>query len=95
VKAPYWKQPWFYALEIIFVTSLMFIVKRLRRVSIRYPWIVDGLGIFTLVMIIALLQSTIQEYLMIKSTPIVDFGINMFVALIAFPLEQRLRKILI
>jgi hypothetical protein len=95
VRAPYWKRPWFYALEILLVGAMMVVVKRLRRVNIRYPWIADGLGIFTLIIIIAMIQSTVTEYLMIESTPIIDLGINVVTALIAFPLEQKLRKILI
>ncbi|HLF33261.1 MAG TPA: triple tyrosine motif-containing protein, partial [Cyclobacteriaceae bacterium] len=95
VRAPYWKRPWFYALEILMVGAMMVMVKRLRRINIRYPWIADGLGIFTLIIIIAMIQSTVAEYLMIESTPIIDLGINVVTALIAFPLEQKLRKILI
>jgi hypothetical protein len=94
VMAPYWKQPWFYALEILFFSALIFIVKRLRRLHIRYPFIADAMAILTLIMIIAFIQSTIQQYLMIKSTPVMDFVINVVVAIIAFPLEQKLRKIL-
>jgi hypothetical protein len=95
VTPPYWKKPWFYAVEIIFFGSLILMVKRLRRINTRYPFIVDGLAIFSLIMIIAFIQSTIQEYMMIKSTPVVDFIINVVVAIIAFPIEQKLRKILI
>ena len=95
VKPPYWKQPWFYGLEILILGTLILAVKRLRRVGIRYTFIVDGLGILTLILILALIQSTIQNYFNIKSTPMTDFVVNVIVAIIAFPLEERLRKLLI
>ena len=95
IRPPYWKQPWFYAMEILVLGSLILLVKRLRKVSIKYPFIVDGLGILTLIIILALIQSTIQNYFNIKSTPVADFVVNVVVAIIAFPLEEQLRKLLI
>ena len=95
VKPPYWKQPWFYVLELLFIGSLILLVKSLRRINIRWPFIVDGLGILTLVIILALIQSTIQTYFNIKSTPVADFIVNVVVAIIALPLEEKLRKLLI
>ena len=94
VNPPYWKQPWFYAAEILVMAVMLIGVKRLRALNIRYPFIVDGLGIFTLIIILALIQSTLQNYFVIKSTPVTDFAMNVVVAILAFPIEQRLRKFL-
>ena len=92
IKPPYWKTPWFYAIEFIVFFGLVILSIRLRRQNVKYRFITAGLSILTLIMIIEFIQSATQGYLGLQSTPIVDFGINVGIAILVFPLEQLLRK---
>ena len=45
-------------------------------------------------MVIEFLQTVAGSYLGIQSTPVVDFGIDVSIALCVFPLEQLLKKLM-
>ena len=95
IKPPYWRTPWFYAVEFVVFLGLVLLSIRLNKRNVKYRFITAGLSILTLIMIIEFIQAAAQGYLGIQSTPIVDFAINVAIALLVFPLEQLLRKYMI
>jgi hypothetical protein len=91
VKTPYWEQPWFYALQISLFAALVFFSTRLNRTKKSNQLLVEGLTVFTIILIIEFLQSVIASYFEFESSPVVSFGIDATVALCIFPLERFLR----
>ena len=94
VKSPYWQRPWFYALQIIFFGALVIVSSRLNQSKTQNRLISGGLSVLTLILIIEFIQSAVGSFLNVQSTPVVDFLIDAFVALLIFPLEKFLREFL-
>lgn len=95
IKPPYWQTLWFYGLQIIFMTGLVFgSVIMNRKAQRKYVLITEGLTILTIVMVIEFLQTVAGSTLGIESTPVVDFLIDVVIALCVFPLEQTLKKVM-
>lgn len=94
ISPPYWRTSWFYMLEALFFAGLVIVSARLNQGKVRNRFITEGLTILTIVMIIEFLQSVAQSYFDIASSPIFDFLINLSVALIIFPLEIALQRII-
>lgn len=94
VKSPYWQRPWFYALQVIFFGALVIVSSRLNQSKTQNRILSGGLSVLTLILIIEFIQSAAGSFLNIQSTPVVDFLIDVFVALLIFPLEKFLREFL-
>ena len=94
VRTPYWQTPWFYALQVLVFGSLVVLSSRLNQSSTRNRILKSALTILTLVLIIEFLQSAMAAYVNIKSTPVVDFLIDVGTALLVFPVERFLRNIM-
>ncbi|WP_162555834.1 triple tyrosine motif-containing protein [Reichenbachiella versicolor] len=95
IRPPFWQTLWFYGLQILFMTSLVVASAFMnRKAQTKYVIVTEALTIITLVMIIEFLQTVAGNYLDIQSSPVVDFGIDVIIALCVFPLEQLLKKYL-
>ncbi|MEP1097157.1 MAG: two-component regulator propeller domain-containing protein [Cyclobacteriaceae bacterium] len=94
VKSPYWQRPWFYALQIFFFGALVIVSSRLNQSKTQNQLLSGGLSVLTLILIIEFIQSAAGAFLNVQSTPVVDFLIDVFVALLIFPLEKFLREFL-
>ena len=95
INPPYWQTLWFYGLQIFFMTALVFgSVMMNRQAQQKYVIITEGLTILTIVMVIEFLQTVAGGTLGIESTPVIDFLIDVFIALCVFPLEQFLKKLM-
>ncbi len=94
VKSPYWQRPWFYALQILFFGTLVIVSSRMNQSKTQNQLISGGLSVLTLILIIEFIQSAAGSLLNVQSTPVVDFLIDVFVALLIFPLEKFLREYL-
>ena len=95
IKKPYWQTTWFTGLQI-FVMAILVITSIIvnRRSKSKYVIVTEGLTILTIVMIIEFLQNFVASNLDIRSTPVVDLGIDVLIALCVFPLEQFLKKVM-
>ncbi|PIB34116.1 hypothetical protein BFP72_01075 [Reichenbachiella sp. 5M10] len=93
IQPPYWKTHWFYGIQIFMMAMLVIgsIVLN-RRAKSKNILLTEALTILTIVMVIEFLQSVAASYLSIQSSPVVDFGIDVGIALCVFPLEQFLKK---
>ena len=94
VTPPYWRTTWFYLLEVIFFASLVLISTKLNQSKAENRFLTEGLTVLTIVMIIETLQSVAGSYFSFASSPIIDFGINLCIALIIFPMESFLKHII-
>ena len=95
VATPYWQQPWFYAIQVFILAMIVVFTSRLDESKNHNYIIKHGLSILTLIVIIEFLQSIIGGYLDIKSTPVIDFLIDASIAILIFPLEWLLRKLIL
>lgn len=87
VLPPYWQRWWFYALEFTVFSFLVILSLRLGRASKRYRYLSQMLSLLTVVMLIQFLQTVLASLIGSKTSPVIDFVIQVFIALIVFPVE--------
>lgn len=95
VLPPYWKRTWFYAAEFVFFALLVFLSLKLGAGNAKYRNISRLLSILTIIMLIQLMQNTVESFITVQTTPVVDFFIQVFIALLILPLESRMRRFMI
>ena len=95
VEPPFWKQSWFYAAEFAFFTILVFLSLRLSAANARYRFLSRLLSLLTVIMLIQFIQTVVASQISFKSTPVIDFFIQVFIALLVLPIEGYLRKFMI
>ncbi len=91
VIPPYWKQTWFYGLEFVFFAVLVFLSLKLSAANRKYRHISQLLSILTVLMLIQLVQNTAESFISVQTTPVTDFFIQVFIALLILPLESKMR----
>ena len=94
VLPPYWRQPWFYGLEVAFFSILVLLSVRLSVVNPKYKPISRVLSLLTVIMVIQLIQSTADAFIHVESSPVIEFLIQVLIALLVLPLEARLRRLM-
>jgi hypothetical protein len=92
VQPPYWKRSWFYALEFAVFASLVLLSFRL---STRYRIISRILSLLTIILLIQFIQTVINATIMTKDSPVIDFFIQVCVALLILPVEGYLRNLML
>jgi hypothetical protein len=91
VLPPYWKRWWFYALEFALFAGLMALSYRL---STRYRIISHLLSLITIILLIEFIQ-TVAGATFSQSSPVIDFFIQVLVALLVLPVETYLRNVML
>jgi hypothetical protein len=94
VEPPYWKQSWFYASEFIFFSLLVFLSRRMGKSNSKYQVLSRLLSLLTVIMLIQFVQTVVESQISLKSTPVIEFFIQVSIALLVLPLEEFLRKII-
>ena len=92
VTPPYWKQPWFYASEFIFFSVLVFLTMKLGAANSRYRYLSSLLSLLTFILLIQFIQTIVASLITLKSSPVMDFFIQVLIALLILPIESYLRK---
>jgi hypothetical protein len=92
VLAPYWKRTWFYALEFLLFASLVVLSVRL---STRYHVISRLLSLLTIILLIQFIQTVIGETFETGASPVMDFFIQVLIAVLILPVEGYLRNLLL
>ncbi len=92
VLPPYWKRPLFFALEFSVFASLVMLSFRL---SARYRIISRLLSLLTIIMLIEFIQTAINSTFVTEESPVIDFFIQVIVALVILPVEGYLRKLML
>lgn len=95
VEPPYWKQSWFYAAELIFFGLLVFISIKISSWNSKYRYVSSLLSLLTVIMLIQFIQTVVASQITFKSTPVLEFFIQVFIALLVLPIEGYLRKFMI
>ncbi len=94
VEPPYWKQSWFYAAELIFFGLLVFISIKMSGWNSKYRVASRLLSLLTVIMLIQFIQTVVASQITFKSTPVFEFFIQVFIALLVLPIEGYLRKMM-
>ena len=92
VKSPYWRRPWFYALELMFFGGLLYLSFSLNRKSNKYTFLSRLLGFMTLILVVEFFQTIAESKLETDQSPVLDFFIQAFIALLILPVEGLIRK---
>lgn len=95
VLPPYWKRWWFYALEFTVFSLLVVLSLRIGRANARYRFVSQILSLLTVVMLVQFLQTAISSLIGIKTSPVIEFIIQVFVALAIFPVEILARDVML
>ena len=95
VLPPYWKQPWFYASEFVVFGILVFLSLKLGAANARYRYLSRLLSLLTIILLIQFIQTVVASQITIKSSPVIDFFIQVFIALLILPIESYLRKFML
>lgn len=94
VKAPYWKRSWFYALEFFFFSGLVWLSIKMSTADSKYRIISRLLSLLTVVLLIQFLQTVLYSLISLKSSPVVEFFVQVSIALVVFPVEAAVRKVM-
>jgi hypothetical protein len=92
VLPPYWRQPWFYGLEVAFFSMLVLLSVKLSVSNQKYRPVSRVLSLLTVIMFIQLVQTTAYSLINLESSPVIEFLIQVTIALLVLPLEFRLRR---
>ena len=92
VVPPYWKRPWFYALEFTALGLILLISLRIKRLGYRYRLGSRLLALLALIIIIEFIQTVAENEFQTKSSAVFDFAIQVLMAILILPLEGLLRK---
>ena len=93
VEPPYWRRYWFYLLEVIFFGAMVYLSIRLG--AGKYRIISQVLSMLTIIMIIQLVMAAVNTQFSIKASPVIDFFIQVGLALLVLPAENYLRKLMV
>jgi Y_Y_Y domain len=88
----YWERWWFYALEFAFFTLLVIISIKLARSDSRYRVVSQILSLLTVILLIQFIETGISSFFEFKSSPVIQFLLQLGIALVVFPLEGQLQK---
>lgn len=91
VQPPFWKQPWFYALEFSIFSLLVLLSFKL---SVRYRFVSRLLSLLTIILLIEFIQTIAGSAFTTDSSPIIDFAIQVGVAFLILPVEGYLRDLM-
>ncbi len=93
VLPPYWKRWWFYTMEVLIFGALLILSIRMNRVDNKYRILSRLLAFITLIMVVEFAQTVAQSQFGIDTSPVVNFFIQVGIALIILPVEGLLRKL--
>jgi hypothetical protein len=91
VQPPFWKRPWFYAMEFS-VFSLLVLLS--FKLSVRYRFVSRVLSLLTIILLIEFIQTIAGSAFTTHSSPIIDFIIQVIVAFLILPVEGYLRDLM-
>jgi hypothetical protein len=92
VIPPYWKQTWFYGVEVLVFSFLVILSFRL---STRYRIVSRLLMLLTIIMLIQLIETIIGQTLETNTSPVIDFFVQVVIAMLVLPVEGYLRNLML
>lgn len=93
IEPPFWKTPWFYAMEFALFSVLVVLSMRLQAMNNKYRMLAQVLSMLTIVLLITLIQAAVSTYF-VTTSPVTDFAIQVGIAFLILPVEIFLRKLM-
>jgi hypothetical protein len=90
IAPPYWRQPWFYAMEVLFFSALLALSFRLNRSKMHNKVISKALTYLTLILTIDFISMIIESYITVEDNPVIIFAAQVTLSLLIFPFERLL-----
>jgi hypothetical protein len=95
VEPPYWQQSWFYLVEVIFFGSMVYLSMRLSSGNTKYRLLSQLLSLLTVIMLIQFIQTMVSSQLTKINSPVIEFFVQVAIALLVLPVENYLRKFML
>lgn len=95
VKPPYWQTWWFYLLEVTFFALLLILSIVFNRIGGKSKTVSKVLTFITIVMFVELITTIVESFIQIDSSPVISFVTKVLIAIIIFPIEQLLYRLII
>lgn len=92
ILAPYWKRPWFYLAELLFFGGLMALSVIIHRKKHKFSVLSRLLTFLTLIFIVEFVQTIAEAKFETNQSPVINFFIQVAIALSILPVEGVLRK---
>ncbi len=92
ILAPYWKRPWFYLAELLFFGGLMALSVFINRKKHKFSILSRLLTFLTLIFIVEFVQTIAEAKFETNQSPVINFFIQVAIALSILPVEGVLRK---
>ena len=92
VLAPYWKRSWFYLFEVVFFGGLMALSVWINRNSHKFTLLSRLLTFLTLILVVEFVQTIAEAKFETNQSPVINFFIQVAIALSILPVESILRK---
>ena len=73
----YWKRWWFYALEFVFFSMLVFVSIKLGTRDDRYRVVSQILSMLSVILLIQFIETGISSFIELKSSPVIEFLIQL------------------
>ena len=94
VVPPYWRTAWFYAIEVLIFSLLLYFSIRLNRTRHRFRIISRLLAFLTLILLVEFVQTVAEYYFETETSPVFNFFIQVLVAFMVLPFESILRRLI-
>lgn len=92
VLAPYWKRSWFYLFEVLFFGGLMALSVWINKNSHKFTLLSRLLTFLTLILVVEFVQTVAEAKFETNQSPVINFFIQVAIALSILPVESLLRK---
>lgn len=95
IMAPYWKRWWFYLAEFVFFGGLMALSIFINRKKHKFSVLSRLLTFLTLIFIVEFVQTIAEAKFETNQSPVINFFIQVAIALSILPIESYLRKFIL
>jgi len=95
IRPPYWQRNWFYLLQIVVFSTLLFLSFRLNRTKLRNRVISKVLTYLTIILIFSYIETVAETFLDFGASPVYEFGVQVVIAVLIFPIERILTQLIL
>lgn len=95
IRPPYWQRNWFYLLQIVLFSTLLFFSYRLNRTKLRNRIISRVLSYLTIILVFSYIETVAETFLDFGASPVYEFGVQVVIAILIFPVERILTQMIL
>ncbi len=95
INPPYWQTTWFFALQVMFFSTLLIVSYSVNRHGKSNMVIRKSLTYLTLILIAAYIETVAERQFDFTASPIFDFAIQVGLAMFIFPFERIMSNLML